>query len=365
MIRAGNRTRRQSFSNVFVKHVSLSRHVASFTDGTLDLIQGQIVHGASGCDHVFLDHQAAHIVGAEEESQLPDLGALRDPRRLNVGNVVEKEPRNRLRAEIFEGASGGEIGHLVARLHRPADECREAARFVLQLAKPVEMFDTFDVSLDVAEHHRACRTTAELMPDPIDFEPLFRQRLVLGERFSNAVHQDFASTAGQAAKAGLFKPRKRFAQGQFVEFREVPDLRRAKCMQIDGGETGVQVAQQFFVPFEFQRRMHAALHEDLIAAQRDRLFNFFVQFFTRQDVRVRIVALSIEGAEIADRCANIGVVNVAIDVVRTEWFRMQARSYGMSRAAKGVEVLAVKKRDALDNTQAAVHQRLWTRSFES
>src|ERR1700721_3072678 len=107
----------------------------------------------------------------------------------------------------------------------------------------------------------------------------------------------------------------------------MPDFRSAERMQIDGWVALPQVAQQIFVPFELQRWMIAALHQDLIAPKRDRLLDFLVQLFARQDVSVGVVRLAIEGAEIADSGANVGVVDVPIDVVSAVWLRMQPAAH--------------------------------------
>ena|GEM_PF-3578812 len=49
-----------------VKNIPLPRQVAGLTDGVLDLLQRQIMDGPRLGDDVLLDHQAAHVVGAEE-----------------------------------------------------------------------------------------------------------------------------------------------------------------------------------------------------------------------------------------------------------------------------------------------------------
>src|SRR5271166_6457769 len=93
-----------SFFDVLIKYIPLPRYIPRFADGVLDLFECQVVDRSRRGDDVLFDHQAAHVVGAEEERRLADLGALRDPRRLDVADVVEVEPGNRLRAQILERA---------------------------------------------------------------------------------------------------------------------------------------------------------------------------------------------------------------------------------------------------------------------
>src|SRR5262249_5750021 len=73
--------------HILIETVALRGHIARFTDGALDLFERQVVDGSRRGDHVLLDHEAAHVVGAEEKGELADLESLRDPRRLDVGNV--------------------------------------------------------------------------------------------------------------------------------------------------------------------------------------------------------------------------------------------------------------------------------------
>jgi hypothetical protein len=83
-------------------------------------------------DHVLFDHHAAHVVGAEGEAELPDLAALRHPRRLQVVEVVEHEPREGERAQVFDAGRLAASPLGVFRLVAPCDERGEPAGFVLR-----------------------------------------------------------------------------------------------------------------------------------------------------------------------------------------------------------------------------------------
>ena len=61
--------------------------------------------------------------------------------------------------------------------------------------------------------------------------------------------------------------------------------------------------------------MQPALHQDLVAAQRDRLADLLEQHVAVEDVGLGVVDLAVERAEVADRRADVGVVDVAVDVV--------------------------------------------------
>src|SRR4051794_21934981 len=97
-----------------VKDVALAGLPAGLTDAALDLVEREVMPRPGRGDYVLLDHQAAHVVGPEEERDLSDLRPLRHPRRLDVGDVVEVEPGDGLRAEVLERPGFGKVTHLVA-----------------------------------------------------------------------------------------------------------------------------------------------------------------------------------------------------------------------------------------------------------
>ena len=80
----------------------------------LDLVHA--VRRAGRADDVLFDHDAAHVVGAVREAELADLAALRDPRRLQVVEVVEHDARERERAQIVDAGRLGaaKLGVLAA-----------------------------------------------------------------------------------------------------------------------------------------------------------------------------------------------------------------------------------------------------------
>src|SRR5262245_62133261 len=63
----------------YVVHVSPLRNETSVLDVSHDLDLVHAISGAGSTDDVFLDHHAAHVVGAVRKTQLADLPPLRDP----------------------------------------------------------------------------------------------------------------------------------------------------------------------------------------------------------------------------------------------------------------------------------------------
>src|ERR1700729_2136670 len=97
------------------------------------------------------------------------------------------------------------------------------------------------------EHHRAGRSPTELVPDPIHVQPFLGERLVLGEFFAHAVHEDFAAAAGEAAKTRILESPQYFIKRELVDLVEVPDLGRAEGVKVDLREAALEIAEQVFV----------------------------------------------------------------------------------------------------------------------
>ena len=179
--------------------------------GVLDVAHDlELVHavlGAGGADDVLFDHHAAHVVGAVRQAELPDLAALRDPRRLQVVEVVEHEPRDRERAQVVDAGrfDAAELG--VLRLIAPGDERGEAAGLVLQIAQPEQVLEPLLHRLDRAVHHRRRRAQAGAMRVAHDVEPLVGRRLVVAvEDLADAIDEDLGAAARNAVETGRDQP---------------------------------------------------------------------------------------------------------------------------------------------------------------
>jgi hypothetical protein len=91
--------------------------------------------------------------------------------------------------------------------------------------------------------------------------------------------------------------------------------------------------------------MEATLHQDLIAAQFDRLLYFVVQSFARQQIGVGVTAFPKKCAKVTFGRADIRVVYVAIDVVCAIRFRMHPSRDAVRGAAEGRQVVGLRQRD--------------------
>ena len=93
--------------------------------------------------------------------------------------------------------------------------------------------------------------------------------------------------------------------------------------------------------------MQAALHQNLIAAEIDGLLNLLQKHVAIEHVAFGMSRLAVERAEIADGRADVGVVDVAVDVVGAIRLGMEPARDGVGSSAHGREIVR------LDQSQAS------------
>src|SRR4029077_6127109 len=121
------RTRTSATSGRLFDHTvvltTLPRGVARVGDEPLHLGQRHPPGGSGGRYDVLFHHERTEIVGAEPKGHLTDLRPHGDPRRLDVGHVVEHHPGDGLGPEVGDRVGLLEVRELrVLRLQGPADE---------------------------------------------------------------------------------------------------------------------------------------------------------------------------------------------------------------------------------------------------
>jgi len=102
------------------------------------------VPGTGGTDDIFLNHDAAHVIYAESQADLPNLQTDGQPGHLDILEVVEIYPAECKKTQIFRRCNFWKIalGKLrVLGLEGPGNERREPAGFVLKIAKPLKVAD--------------------------------------------------------------------------------------------------------------------------------------------------------------------------------------------------------------------------------
>jgi len=85
--------------------------------------------------------------------------------------------------------------------------------------------------------------------------------------------------------------------------------------------------------------VQAALHQDLIATKLGGFADFLQELAAIEDIAFGVFGRAIEGAEVADRRADVRVVDVAVDVVRAIRLRVQPARSCVGGAADSGQVV--------------------------
>lgn len=80
----------------------------------------------------------------------------------------------------------------------------------------------------------------------------------------------------------------------------------------------------------------SALHEHLRAAERNRLFDFFVNLRQRDDVRIVVLFHAVKCAELAIDIADVRVIHIAINVVGDDLVAATVVGLGLGELAAAV-----------------------------
>ena len=309
--------------------------------GVLDVADDlDLVHavGRAGRPHdVLLDHHRPHVVGAEEQAQLPHLAALRDPRRLEVVEVVEDQPGDRQGPQVVDASRLERDAVLepklgVIGLETPRDERGEPAGLVLQVAQPQHVFETLLERLDRAVHHRRGRAQSGPMRLAHHAEPLVGGRLAVAvQQLAHAIDENLGAAAGNAVEAGGDEPLDHGGHRELGHAGDVQHLGRRQRVQLEGRVAGLHRAKEVFVPSDRQVRVVPALQQQLTAADADGLVDLLEDLVEAQDVAVGRADGPVERAEVAPRHADVRVVDVAVDDVGDDAVGMPARARGVGQ----------------------------------
>ncbi len=148
------------------------------------------------------------------------------------------------------------------------------------------MLDAVFNRLDVAKHHRGAGIQSEPVRHVHDFQPVAAHRLERRNVLAHAVHENFPAAAGNRTEAGRFEIGNDFFQRLVEHLAEMDELAGAETVDVDLRKFGFDVRQQIQIPLLRQLGMMAALHENLRAAERERLLDLLVHLVERNDVGV-------------------------------------------------------------------------------
>src|SRR5258706_7818412 len=312
-----------------VEGIALGRAEAGVADYAAKLLFCRAVRHACGSYYIFFEHHRADVVAAEAEAHLADFQALRDPARLHVQEVREVEARDGQHFEVFDGggfvpmaaAEGG-----VVRLKAPRDECGEASGFFLEVVELLEMVDAVFVILADAEHHGRGGAHADLVGGAGDVDPVVGKAFEAGDLVADFVVENFSAAAGDGIESGIAQAENCVANAEAAVLGDGDDLGSGIAMQMNLRKALFDAAQHLLVPVDLEVGMEAALHQDSGTAKLDGLADLFVDGVEIEDIAVLrggAFQRAIEGAEGAGFGAEVGGVEVAVDVIGEGAFRLK------------------------------------------
>ena len=147
-----------------------------------------------------------------------------------------------------------------------------------------------------------------------DLQPVVAVNLVIADDVAHAVGENLGAAAGHGVQPRFFQLHQHFARRHLADLGEEGNLHHGEALEVHLREALLQPGDHVGVVLERQFGMQAADDVELghrlgVAGGRG-----VPDFFQRHGVSAGRVFLAAEGAEPAGRHANIGVVDVAIDV---------------------------------------------------
>src|SRR5688500_17406670 len=107
-------------------------------------------------------------------------------------------------------------------------------------------------------------------------------------------------------------------------------------MQLEVRVARLDRPEQIFVPLDRQIRVVTTLQQQLVSTERNRLVDLVENFLETEHVTVAMADLAVERAEVAARHADVRVIDVAVDDVGDDAFRMLARPDAVGERAEQV-----------------------------
>src|SRR5712692_4094196 len=300
-----------------VERVALNRLAPRFADQPLELGAGsELRRGCAGVVvNLLLDDGAVNVVRAEAQRDLRNSRREHDPVGLDVVEVVEQKARD---GDVLQVGEAGWLGQMaergVFRVEGQRDEGDEAAGLVLELAQQQQVLDTLLFCFDVAVEHGGVRAQADLMRRARNVQPLLAGNLVVADYFAHPRIEDFGAAAGQRVHTGLFQGQQSIADRKLGDAREVAHLNHGERLQVHARAALLESSHQVQEIMERQVRVQAADQVKLGGAFADALLGARKDLFERKGVRAGSIGAAAESAQPAMRHADVGGVDVAVDV---------------------------------------------------
>src|SRR5262249_47272006 len=331
------------------------RDAAGLLDQAANFGDGQLLRrvGAGVVVDLLVNDGAVEVVGPEAQRHLRRLDAEHDPVRLDVREVVEHQPADRHRLQVHQPTRLGNVRQPgVVGMERQRDERLKAAGLVLQFTQADQVVDAVAGFFDVAVEHGGVGAQAELVRLAVDANPRVGVGLVFADLVAYLGVEDLGAAAGQAAEAGVFKLGEDVARRLAGQPREPVPFDGGVGFQVEPRVGLVDDADDVEIPLVGQQVVQAADDVQLGGAAALGLGGALEDLFVGHDVTLRTFQVGPKGAEGAAVNADVGRVEVGVDVVIGE-VAVFALAHLVGEFAEGeqvgrlVEVNAVVEREAL------------------
>jgi hypothetical protein len=197
----------------------------------------------------------------------------------------------------------------------------------------------------------------------LDFQPLVAGDLVIADDAADAFAEDFSSAARQRPKAGFLQANQDLARTDLAALRKITDLHHGEGLQMHARVALFQAAQHLAVPIEGELGMEAADDVELGNGFGVTVARLLPNLFERHGVRVGIANAFAEGAELATGDADVGGVDVAVDV-EEGLLAVEALADEVRHPAYRQDVGRAVERQAVLSVQALAGFDLFTNRIE-
>ena len=150
----------------------------------------------------------------------------------------------------------------------------------------------------------------------------------------------------------------------FARCAKISDLHHRERLQMDLRKPLLQAAQHLAIPIERQLRMQAAHDVELGDRFAVAVAGAFPDLFERHGVRLGILGALSESAQAATGDADIGRIDVAVDVEIGD-VAVQALAHAIRHPADAQQIGRAVERHAVVETQAFAGVRLFANRLEA
>ena len=145
-------------------------------------------------------------------------------------------------------------------------------------------------------------------------QPNLAADFVVADDAAHTRMENFRATAGAGIYAGFFHAPQRFFDGDFRDAREIVDFNHRERFEMYAGTALLQAANHFQKIFERQIGMQSANNVEFGCAFANALLGALINFFEGVSVGARRVGVAAERTQLAMRHADVGRIDVTVDV---------------------------------------------------